>query len=520
MRFVNAPDLGTTVLVDSSSTGGGRLRQEPTRLDLNVALTPSRKLYLVGLYSVAWLWILLAADSVFWDDWTLIVSDQERIQRGFDELGVPLYGYMHEVLLSLGPWSYRVLTLVAWLMIGFLWEALLRRFPGMTPNLRWIATAVFLLAPIYSARFLLVVMNYTLSLLFFTLAWYLFIRSLRLSPIRAVTASLCLLISYTSNQLLPFTLVIVASAVCIRSRFGPSTGNWRPLAIVLLPILYFPISRALFPRQGIWESAYQFDLLSAWPLVVATAFGVFLSCWMIVRFSASSGALRGWLVALVSGITLMLLAIFPYWVSGRSVTTNSWFTRNQLLLGFGISILVVALTLLLSSLMGKRVSSIFVTMLLVTFILIDISVCRAYVRDWRKQEQIIALLSQTPEIQAVDFVFFDDQTLGSNLYSRGYTWFEWNALLLTAFGEETRFGVSESFHLQQYLDGQLDLQFSEDATTNGAIEHARSTDGLLVRVVSEPLGAAWNFPTYRLEPQGTLPLESLPLDRPYSGRDN
>ena len=498
-----------------------QLATEPPESGLrNPPMPISWKCYLIALYLISWAWILLASESVFWDDWILIISETDRWQKGYEELGVPLYGWMHQGLLALGPWAYRVVTLVCWLTIGFLWDAILRRAPGMDARLRFLAAAVVLLVPLYSARYLLVVTNYTLSLTAFVLAWYLLVKRRKISVLRLIGALPLLALSYTSNQLLPFTIVIVISMVAFRLRASPSARSWLPTLLLLVPIIYFPVSRAIQPREGLWANAYQMEISSSWFLLALTTVGCLASGWLIAKVHEPVQVKSGLWLSVLCGSTLLGLGVLPYWLTNRTVTTFSWLSRNQLLLAFGVSLLMVACALLLWRLLGRNLGIGLLSLVLVGFILADIYICRGYIRDWRKQEQLISLISQSPQIRNATLIFFDDQTLGNNLYARGYTWFEWNALLMTAFGEETRFGVSESFHLQQYLDGQLDLQFSDGATTNGAIEHARSADGLLVRVVSEQSGAAWDFPTYKLEPQGVLPIESLPLDRPYSGRDN
>ncbi len=288
---------------------------------------------------------------------------------------------------------------------------------------------------------------------------------------------------------------IAATSVVLRLRAGLSARSWLPIALLFVPLIYFPVARIVTPRQGIWASTYQFNLISAWPLISLVAIALLLMCWVLVRLNEPVSPFHGWTALSVAGVTLILLAVFPYWVSGRSVTTFSWLTRNQLLLGFGISLIALAVTLGVSKLMGKRIALIFLAIVLAACILVDIFISRAYIRDWRKQQQLLALIANSADIQGADLIFFEDTTESNNIYSRRYTWFEWNALLYSALGDEKRFGVSESFHLQQYLDGQLNLQFTEDATTRGAIGHLPGDDGLLVEVIGKPSQLPWNFPT-------------------------
>ena len=77
--------------------------------------------------------------------------------------------------------------------------------------------------------------------------------------------------------------------------------------------------------------------------------------------------------------------------------------------------------------------------------------------DSEKQNQIIRLIGDNDEIKSAQVVFFDDSSKKKyNAFGRDISVYEFNGLMAKAFGDQTRFGLTEFLYHALYLRGAYD----------------------------------------------------------------
>ena len=159
---------------------------------------------------LAWAWpLLMTPEALFWDDWVVAGSDTIAWAR---ELGLPWLAYIHGALFTLGPWSFKVLAIVATVTIGWLVYLIGDRGLGLNRGERWLLALLVVALPVYSTRIIAILSTYNWSLALFMLGWWLLVRRDPADPGRArfIAAALLLFASYTTASLLPFTVLPVA----------------------------------------------------------------------------------------------------------------------------------------------------------------------------------------------------------------------------------------------------------------------------------------------------------------------
>jgi hypothetical protein len=436
--------LGAVALLASAvpASVGARLVARHRRLDRG-----GRTATLVGLYLVGWGATLLSADGRFWDDWTLVDVPAEETLRSFSELGLPWIGHLHVALLAVGPWLYRVLTLVLFLAVGLAVRAIAERVAWLTPGERWFVALLVLVAPVNSARHALIDVPYTVSLALFCLAWYLLVRDRELGSRTALSATALLVVSYTTQSLLVFVVVPLAHLL-VREVPFPSWSvrelvRWagRRWYLLASPAAFFAVKTTVFPPYGEYEGYNTIDPASianaaAQVVLALTAFTlVLVAAPRLPRPAARAGPL------LLGGTVLVALAVLPYLAAEHVPQFYEWNSRHQLLVPFGAALVGVGAVRLVRELTGVATAALVATALAATCILYSLHVSVSFAVDWDKQREVIAALAASDEVRENETFVFRDHVLGQNANGRTWRPYEVNAFLAAATGQQTRRAV-------------------------------------------------------------------------------
>lgn len=471
---------------------------------------------LLVVYFLSWGLVWLAPESVYWDDWWISQNEAFRLREAFSQGGVPLQGVFFAELNRFGPQFYLFLSFTSLFLVGLLWHKILHFIPGTTPATRLLGALFLLTTPIYAARFLVAVSPYNFGLLLFCLAWYLAVRKARWQWWETASIVVLLLTSYVAFQLLLFTGVIIGHAALVRIRAGFGFTTLKVFLLLLVPPSYFAISRALFPRRDQFAQVYNIDISNLVLLVFVLTFLSAFTAFVMQRAPINEQVLaRGFFLLLMSFI-LLLAGAAPYWATSKSLTQTGLLSRNHFLIGFGLSLLGVTIALVAKKLIGRKLALWLVFVLLTLFTWLNIQTCLDYVRDWKKQQAVIRLLESSLAIQEAELIFFTDEARHWNMLGRHYTWFEWNLMMNRAFGDETRFGVSDSFELKEYLRGDLDPAFNKDSSLlKGATDHRTPSSALHVAI--RPTGPPRDFfspERLKIDIIDVVSPQDLPLDLP------
>ena len=123
---------------------------------------------LIILYSIAHGGIFLILQSIYWDDWLLWNMNSEIILNTFRQAGSPFnfVGYLHNILLSVGPWFYRVLTFILIFLSGILLWHILKRSELVDETSIFLIVLFYLTTPLYIARVAVIDFPYTLCVFY------------------------------------------------------------------------------------------------------------------------------------------------------------------------------------------------------------------------------------------------------------------------------------------------------------------------------------------------------------------
>jgi hypothetical protein len=419
-------------------------------------------LLLVFFYLLAHGGLLLVSNSIYWDDWLLYRTEPSVILDTFKQTGsmFNVAAYMHIGLIKIGPWIYRILTLILMFTAGLFLNSVLKRYKNINESTRFFIVLMFLILPFNIGRVALIDFGYSLCYFLFFLAWMLMDRFRFLSLI-------LFFISFNTNSLLVFFAVpffdMLYRKGCLTSWKNTLRCFPKHIDYVLLPFIYFYIKTQHFKPSGLYENyneTYDIQNLITSPLsqlvdlfrlhISIGLAGVFfiISFYVLKKFFISAEKKQCNLIDLFFiGVLIFILGAFPYWILGHVPTFSEWTSRHQLLLPLGSSLILVATWLYLKE------SLVFFSAIIGLSLAFNVAAYKDLFFDWQKQKQLIELFSLNSEIENARLIVIDDQTTGMNALARGYRFYEWNAIFYQAFGDQKRFGISQA-KLPEYLAGQ------------------------------------------------------------------
>ena len=538
---------------------------------------------------VAWGAAFLAPESLYWDDWVVVNSDTLRMTK---ELGLPWIGYVYVVLFALGPWTFKVIAVLATIVVGWTCFAISGRGLGLNFRERWLLAALVIALPLFSARAIAVLSTYSWSLALFFCAWYLLVRKHPDSPgrTRYVAAAVFFFVSYTTGSLLLFTAIPVAhlAYLTIPSSALKGKGTLRFIArfwyVLAAPVFFWTMRTLFFQPYGLYKDYNKFLFLenpssvtiaaavcllfilvlvilvllywlradypkparlrrelSLGTLAVTTgAMGLFLlatrvsvastalaipativMCSIILCAMIVHRAIRGSktkdqteiesrksevMPILAGGLIVLVLGELPYLLVGKLPSSSGWETRHQLLIPFGVAVIIVATVRALAAILPLSVIRVVSIGLVALFVFVSLNISLSLVADWRKQMQVTEALAQEPLVKEASTIVFSDHARELNFDSRKFEFYEYNGWLWTAFGEQSRLGI-DRMALHGFLTGQIPGR-DYPASRYGFGDHTPSTAGVLVEIVPVQNASRWTL----LMGQTSISLRVTPIE--------
>jgi len=411
------------------------------------------------LYGVSYIPLMFSANSLFWDDWVLIDRVTGKIPPSHyaSSGSAPWRDFVEQTVFQSSPVLFRLFSFLAFFISGYFFFHILRRVRFLSQNLIIIATFVFLVLPVNSARIALINNSYTFSYLLFFCGWYLLAISERKS-IRLLSLS-AFFISYTSLPVITFTLLPILYLIVLaepKSVKESLKAALRALPLIGLPLAYLIARQIFWAPEGGYAKSYTPQFLGiARALIFITVcslpliYGVFIAKWR-------ADQARQILVSV--GVFSVSIAAFPYMLGGHLVDISDWLiafipnfsdwsSRHQLLLPLGIS-LIIAGSMQMEKPEKLRWNTYPVlTTLLAVFVLLNVTFAQEYFLDGRKQTAVIEAMASNSDLQSVQSVLIDDQAVRFNARGRLIRTYEWEGMLQKALGND-RIKVS----YLQYVD--------------------------------------------------------------------
>lgn len=427
--------------------------------------------------------LMIFNHGVFWDDWVIYNMDHALIIDRFKQTGLLWIGYLHIITSSGGVIAYRVATFVcyllaAWCLYGVLKELKTDRYS------RLFLVFFFALFPVNSARTAMITMPYSICYALFFIGFWLTSRYQKTRSVRyRIPALLFLFVSFTTNSLLVFYLIIILYLIYVERPETRIFSNWLRLVpcyadFLLLPILFWVVKKTYMKPYGLY-AGYNKTSVDGFSRVIIDTFRVFETSFLAVidkstgypllskifNKAASAGPyipfvgiavlvfvlllckryqkkfdLESYetLWILLLGGFLFLLAAFPYVAVGKMPHLQDWENRHQLLIPLGASLLLVYSVKLLS----RHTAFTLPTYLFLMFIFIHANMSEhiSLQRDWYKQLSLIENMRKSPTIRNNTSFLFRDETPDLNCNFRSIRFYEYTGYMKEAFEEECRFG--------------------------------------------------------------------------------
>lgn len=252
-----------------------------------------------------WAWVI-PFNQYFWDDWIWSATTDFDwhldywLLKGAKHFIDP---FIYPTLVSIGAWSFGVLTLMATAIAAWSLSEVVRGQVWASPvTKQWIGP-MFLVIPVFHSRFSAAVLEYSLSLAALLVAWWILVSR-----------------NLLSRLLLAVPLLIFAIGV-------PSLALLYPLLYLHVVLGQSSLSQLRLFRKALVTNCYI--------LVIPACFAVIFSIYVNDegKYSTSSGALieffRGLLVLLVVG-SLILGVVFGL--------KRSLFKYSLLVIGSGVAV--------------------------------------------------------------------------------------------------------------------------------------------------------------------------------------
>ena len=436
-----------------------------------------KKILFILFYSISFGWIIVN-QGIFWDDWTLYKIPAEVIQNVFIINGDPLQGCLINAVMSLPGYIliFRILVFILFLLSAVLYNSILKKFTFINKEERFFLVMLFAIAPVNFARITLIVFPYTVCFFIFFLG-FLFLQNYFINKkiICRILSLLCFFTSFVTNSLLVFYLVpvifiIYAEMKNIKNFYNIIKRGIRYLDFILLPIIFFMIKMFFFKPSGIYSqynmitvhnlirAPFQFpeaflnniispfgEFLSILPQYFYLPLILFLSLMAILFFitgrerTEKSFLLKN-ILFILAGIFLFCLGIFPYLAVGDTPSMYNWFSRHQLLMAPGISIIITyAILIIGDALRFKWVKFILLSAVLTVYSAINFKIYYDYNRDWLKQQSILFNLKSSDLARDHTTFILDDKLSAYNTLNRPYRFYENSGLMKQAFNNEKRY---------------------------------------------------------------------------------
>ncbi len=456
------------------------------------------RFFLFTIYCFSHGLVVLSPNGIWWDDWALFYNSAETIRNSFRQSGVfpPYVGDLHVFLTSLGPIAYRTLTFACFYVISILFFDIFKRITKGSFQHTLLFTILFTILPFNIARIAAIDLPYTISLTLFLTAWRIYPKNLFLS-------SCCFFVSYLTQSLLLFMLVVfvleliyqIDSKITIRSAFKLST-------LLFLPIFYWIVKVTYYKPYGDYEGYNQgislinivrpvrvttLDLLnfrtSLLLNILLFAFTYFvLSRFRIINLKSYQR------VKLASfGFFALAIGVLPYFLLGLTPTFRDWNSRHQILMPFGASLVIGSLVI-----GSNRIQKIALALIVSTSMSFTTVNYLSFWKDWNKQTQIIDEIRDSILVKECSVILVEDKTIDKNAMERVYRFYEWNAIIKVATGYQNKFVINAQ-EFNSFKLGNFDSYFREEFS---AKEFERNLNNILCSAIIDYANGSYSVNIY------------------------
>jgi hypothetical protein len=423
--------------------------------------------------------LILFNPGIFWDDWNLYNIAKESIYSQYNNGGLGYFGYLQVFLQNFynPPFLYHTLTFGLQLIsIYFLFEIVKRLtfinhkfFEGNYLVL------IYAVLPLNDAKITMICFPYTLSLTLFILATFFLVKYKyeKNSAFRFLSLFLYFIsfstVSLVFFYLIPFLFIIFLEEIQILIKNGTKNITElfnivvkkivKFLDFLFLPILFWIIKTSFFSPSNNYvgyneiklesfveipyrliRSIYSF-FITLYPLLKELfqnlefiLLFIILSGFIFLRLGRLDLNFKSTKTKFLTGLLVCFIGIFPYLLVEKYPSFNGYNSRHQLLMGFGISLLVVNLIFYISS---KRIRNLTLALCIGLFVILNMTIQFNYFKGFMKQVVLNNYLeSQNLSRDFSQTILYKDNT--SNFTHKGnpFTFYELSGILKLSHPKE------------------------------------------------------------------------------------
>ncbi len=411
-------------------------------------------LYFIGNF------MMLTYPGIFWDDWTLYNMSEKGIMNQFYGNGLFIAGYLHIFLQKLiyPPLLYHLSTIILQLFSIFILFKIVDKYKNKNSIFLYFAILIYSVLPLFDAKITMIVLPYTLCLtLFITATYFLIIFKFERTFIFKILSLILFFISFFTTSLvffylIPLLLIIfyddlryiidhkikklkVVFNILINTLISHIDFILLPVIFWIVKILYFSPSFQYkesnyneINLESFLEIPYRLIIsiylffITLYPLLMELIQNlefiilfIILSGFIFLKLGRLDLNFKSTKTKFLIGLLVCFIGLFPYILVGKYPTFTGYSSRHQLLLGFGISLLVVDLIFYISS---KRLRNLILAMSLGLFVILNISIQFNYFKGFMKQAVVNDYLeSQNLSRDFSQTILYKDNT--SNFTHKG-----------------------------------------------------------------------------------------------------
>ena len=414
--------------------------EEPEVKTAPLSVAFKNRICLALIYTAAHLTLCLISGQ-WWDDWCYWINGPQQLIRSYAASGVPVQAYYIISVMWLPNWGYRIVVFILFFLVALLFYEILRKMDFFSEEDAFFIAAVAMTVPGNDARTVLNCYAYSFEIFLFMCGFLLATKFNLYSGAKKylirILSLILLVASYWMESLLVFTGIIWLYFLygIAKNNKDEKLGRKAVLFIksywdyLVLPFVFFVLKRTFFKPSGAWVDYNQItieSLIKGTLLSPKSAFltivnigrsymvqaGVFslgviaaaVAGYLIIKRIQAKGSgaanestkisFKKWLLILVMGLASYFAGIFAYVVvrEGKTLDVTSVDSRDTMLAGFGIAILIVAISRMIP------VKRSFQNLLPIIFIVLGVFHFNEwylnYQEDWYQQNVLASVIEE------------------------------------------------------------------------------------------------------------------------------
>jgi hypothetical protein len=402
------------------------------------------------LYGLSFAPQLFSANKLYWDDWTILdpftgnVPSDHYLGTG----SAPWRALIESTIFNSSPIVFRLATFITFFASGYFLFHILSRSKTLTHNQVVIATIIFLVVPVNSARIALITNTYSTSYFLFFLGW--FLLSFRKRVVLQLLGFVSFFLSYTTIGAVTFTVLPVLYFLIVgkpRSIVEVLVKCKVAVLLAALPVFYLAMRQLFWPPTSGYAEMYKPQSLG---LIRGLLFVIVCSIPAVygLRMKKKNQPESNYYIVSF-GLFALAIAAFPYMVGGHLVDISDWLigfipnfsdwnSRHQLLLPFGLALIIVGSLKIDSTKPLRWNSSPVLSVIVACFVVLNITFAQEYFLDGKKQDSIMAAMADNADLKNASSILIDDSAVRFNARGRLIRSYEWEGMLQKVFGENSR----------------------------------------------------------------------------------